>query len=144
MERNFENNAYFFSAFKKLEQSYTKHLLKALGRFTLSPNEIEVLCCLIHTNSAREIVAMTDVSKGLVSRSVKSLKEKGYITAQVSNADKREQTLVLTTKGEEIRLAIEETRAEFFEKAFNHFETTERQVFEALLKLMTNNIDAEG
>lgn len=142
MERNFENNAYFFSAFKKLEQSYTKHLLNALGRFTLSPNEIEVLCCLIHTNSAREIVAMTDVSKGLVSRSVKSLKEKGYITAQVSNADKREQTLVLTSKGEEIRLAIEETRAQFFEKAFNHFETTERQVFEALLKLMTNNIDA--
>ena len=85
---------------------------------------------------------MTDVSKGLVSRSVKSLKEKGYITAQVSNTDKREQTLVLTSKGEEIRLAIEETRAEFFEKAFNHFETTERQVFEALLKLMTNNIGA--
>ena len=142
MERNFENNVYFFNAFKKLEQSYTKHLLKALGRFTLSPNEIEVLCCLIHTNSAREIVAMTDVSKGLVSRSVKSLKEKGYITAEVSNTDKREQTLVLTAKGEEIRLAIEETRAQFFEKAFTHFETTERQVFEALLKLMTNNIGA--
>ncbi|MBR2333757.1 MAG: hypothetical protein IKA59_00250, partial [Clostridia bacterium] len=76
MDRNYESNAYLFASFKKLEKAYTEYLLKKLGKYHLSPNEIEVICCLDRTSSAREIVLMTDVSKGLVSRSVKGLREK--------------------------------------------------------------------
>jgi DNA-binding MarR family transcriptional regulator len=143
MEAKYESNAYLFGAFKKLEKAYTEYLLKKLGKYQLSPNEIEVLCALPHTTSAREIVLMIDVSKGLVSRSVKSLKAKGYITATLSSKDKREQCLQLTEDGESVRLEIERARAQFFEKAFEHYEGTERQVFEALVKLLTKNLDID-
>ena len=143
MERNYQSNAYFFASFKKLEKAYTEYLLKKLGKYHLSPNEIEVICCLPHINSAKEIVDMTDVSKGLVSRSVNSLKNKGYITTTLSLKDKREQFLALTDEGENIRKIIEQTRSEFFEKAFQHYESTERQVFEALVKMMSKNLDIE-
>lgn len=143
MDRNYESNAYLFASFKKLEKAYTEYLLKKLGQYHLSPNEIEVICCLDRTSSAREIVLMTDVSKGLVSRSVKGLREKGYITTTLSDKDKREQYLALTEEGEAIRLVIEQSRVDFFEKAFEHYEGTERQVFEALVKLMSKNLDLE-
>lgn len=143
MDRNYESNAYLFASFKKLEKAYTEYLLKKLGKYHLSPNEIEVICCLDRTSSAREIVLMTDVSKGLVSRSVKGLREKGYITTTLSDKDKREQYLALTEEGEAIRLVIEQSRVDFFEKAFEHYEGTERQVFEALVKLMSKNLGLE-
>lgn len=143
MDSNYESNAYLFASFKKLEKAYTEYLLKKLGKYHLSPNEIEVICCLDRTSSAREIVLMTDVSKGLVSRSVKGLREKGYITTTLSDKDKREQYLALTEEGEAIRLVIEQSRVDFFEKAFEHYEGTERQVFEALVKLMSKNLDLE-
>ena len=143
MDRNYESNAYLFASFKKLEKAYTEYLLKKLGKYHLSPNEIEVICCLDRTSSAREIVLMTDVSKGLVSRSVKGLREKGCITTTLSDKDKREQYLALTEEGEAIRLVIEQSRVDFFEKAFEHYEGTERQVFEALVKLMSKNLDLE-
>lgn len=143
MSNNYESNAYLFASFKKLEKAYTEYLLKKLGKFHLSPNEIEVLCCLQNTSSAREIVLLTDVSKGLVSRSVNGLRKKGYITTTLSEKDKREQNLALTDEGESLRLKIEEVRAEFFEKAFQHYEGTERQVFEALVKLLTKNLEID-
>ena len=143
MDRNYESNAYLFTSFKKLEKAYTEFLLKTLGKYHLSPNEIEVICALPFTPSAREIVVMTDVSKGLVSRSVQSLRSKGYITATVSSKDKREQHLALTDDGESIRLKIEEARSEFFKKAFQHYEGTERAVFEALVKMLTKNLEID-
>lgn len=143
MDKNYESNAYLFTSFKKLEKAYTEYLLKRLHKYRLSPNEIEVICALPLTSSAREIVMMTDVSKGLVSRSVKSLKAKGYILTTLSEKDKREQHLSLTHEGEAVRLKIEEARATFFEKAFEHYEGTERQVFEALVKMLAKNLQIE-
>lgn len=143
MDKNYESNAYLFTSFKKLERAYTEYLLNRLHKYSLSPNEIEVICALPLTSSAREIVIMTDVSKGLVSRSVKSLKAKGYILTTLSDKDKREQHLSLTHEGEAVRLKIEEARATFFEKAFEHYEGTERQVFEALVKMLAKNLQIE-
>ena len=144
MVRNYESNAYLFTSFKKLEKAYTEFLLKKLGKYHLSPNEMEVICALPHTSSAKDIVLLTDVSKGLVSRSVQSLRAKGYIRATLSSKDKREQHLSLTDEGENIRIQIEEARAEFFEKAFQHYESTERQVFEALVKMLTKNLEIDA
>lgn len=141
MDKIRQNNEQIFSAFKKLEKAYTEHLLKKLKRFHLSPNEIEVISALTKTSSAREIALIADVSKGLVSRSVKSLKGKGYITTTLSKKDKREQYLALTEEGEAVLQVIDQTRDEFFEKAFEHYETTERQVFDALVNLMMQNLN---
>ena len=141
MDKIRQNNEQIFSAYKKLENAYTEHLLKKLKRFHLSPNEIEVISALTKTSSAREIALIADVSKGLVSRSVKLLKGKGYITTTLSKKDKREQYLALTEDGEAVLQVIDQTRDEFFEKAFEHYETTERQVFDALVNLMMQNLN---
>ena len=143
MDRNYESNAYLFASFKKLEKAYTEYLLKKLGKYHLSPNEIEVICCLDRTSSAREIVLMTDVSKGLVSRSVKGLREKGYITTTLSDKDKREQYLALTEEGQKIALLIDEANRRFFATAFANFEDTEKKVLTALLKMMMRNLDID-
>ena len=141
MDKIRQDNERFFSAFKKLERAYTEHLLKNLKKFHLSPNEIEVISALTKTSSAREIALIADVSKGLVSRSVKSLRAKGYITTTLSDKDKREQYLALTEEGTGVLEMIECARDEFFETAFQHIEKIEREVFDALVNMMMQNLN---
>lgn len=140
---DFRNAAYYFASYKKLEKSYTDFQLNALDDYDLSPNEIAVLSCLGRINTASEIALHTDVSKALVSRSVKFLKEKGYITTTVSDEDKREQYLALTEEGQKIALLIDEANRRFFATAFANFEDTEKKVLTALLKMMMRNLDID-
>lgn len=138
-----KNAAYHFACYKKLEKSYTDFLLNALDDYDLSPNEIVVLSSLDTVNTASEIALRSDVSKALVSRSVKFLKEKGYITTTVSEEDKREQFLALTDDGRKIAVLIDEATRRFFATAFANFEDTERKVLTALLNMMMRNLNIE-
>ena len=135
---DFRNAAYYFASYKKLEKAYTDFQLNALDDY-----EIAVLSCLGRINTASEIALHTDVSKALVSRSVKFLKEKGYITTTVSDEDKREQYLALTEEGQKIALLIDEANRRFFATAFANFEDTEKKVLTALLKMMMRNLDID-
>ena len=47
----------------------------------------------------------------------------------------------MTEEGEGILEKIECARDEFFETAFQHFEMTERQVFDALVNMMMQNLN---
>lgn len=138
-----KNAAHYFACYKKLEKSYTDFQLNALDDYDLSPNEIVVLSNLEKINTASEIALKTDVSKALVSRSVKFLKEKGYITTTVSEADKREQFLALTEEGKKIAVLIDEANRRFFATAFANFEDTEKRVLTALLKMMMRNLNID-
>ena len=97
-----KNAAYFFSAYRKLLRSYTDFQLNALEGYDLSPNEIVVLSSIETTPPPSEIALRSDVSKALVSRSVKLLTEKNYITATVSDEDKRAQHLTFTHEGRKV------------------------------------------
>ena len=114
--------------------------MEELGEKDLSPNEIVVITCMKESSKASEIAAMANVSKALISRSVKYLKNKGLIEIKLDSKDKREQTLSLTDTGEELYDLIEKNKADFYEKAFDGFSTDERAVLQALLKLMGNNL----
>jgi DNA-binding MarR family transcriptional regulator len=135
------NAAFFFTAYRKLIRAYTDFIMGALKDYELSPNEIVVLSSLETTNTASEIALNSDVSKALVSRSVKLLKEKGFITALISDFDKREQTLSLTDAGRVVAKLIEEANRQFFTQAFADFEENERKVLKALLMMMLNNLN---
>ncbi len=138
-----KNAAYYFACYKKLEKAYTDFQLNALDDYDLSPNEIVVLSSLGRMNTASEIALKSDVSKALVSRSVKFLKAKGYITTTVSEDDKREQFLELTEDGKNIAMLIEEANRRFFATAFANFEDTEKKVLTALLRMMMRNLQIE-
>lgn len=135
------NAAYYFACYKKLERSYIDFQLSALDEYDLSPNEIVVLSSLETTNTASEIALSGDVSKALVSRSVKLLREKEYIVATVSPVDKREQTLEFTPQGKKIAALIDEANRRFFATAFANFEDTEKKVLSALLNMMMRNLN---
>ncbi len=139
-----KNAAFFFSAYRKLLRSYTDFQLNALEDYDLSPNEIVVLSSIETTPTASEIASLSDVSKALVSRSVRLLKEKKYITATVSEDDKREQELALTEEGKKIAELIDEANRRYFATAFANFETNEKQVLKALLQVMMRNLNIGG
>lgn len=140
---NVKSAAYFFSAYRKLLRSYTDFQLNALDGYDLSPNEIVVLSSIETTPTASDIAMQSDVSKALVSRSVKLLKEKDYITATVSEEDKREQELALTEEGKKVAELIDEANRRYFATAFANFEQNEKEVLRALLDTMMRNLNID-
>lgn len=139
-----KNTAYFFAAFRKLLKSYTDYQLKELKGYDLTPNEIVVLSSIGVVGMASDIAQNACVSKALVSRSVKELREKGLISASISEVDKREQKLSLTPEGEKAAQLIAYANQNFYKVAFRRFEDNEKRVLQALLQLMLNNLDEEG
>ena len=138
-----KNAAFFFSAYRKLLRSYTDFQLNALEGYELSPNEIVVLSSIETTPTASEIALKSDVSKALVSRSVKLLKDKNYITATVSESDKREQDLALTEEGKHVAELIDEANRRFFATAFANFEDNEKEALRMLLGMMMRNLNID-
>lgn len=139
-----KNTAFFFAAFRKLLKSYTDYQLKELKGYDLTPNEIVVLSSIGVVGMASDIAQNACVSKALVSRSVKELREKGLISASISEVDKREQKLSLTPEGEKAAQLIADANQNFYKVAFRRFEDNEKRVLQALLQLMLNNLDEEG
>ena len=139
-----KNTAYFFAAFRKLLKSYTDYQLKELKGYDLTPNEIVVLSSIGVVGMASDIAQNACVSKALVSRSVKELREKGLISASISEVDKREQKLSLTPEGEKAAQLIADANQNFYKVAFRRFEDNEKRVLQALLQLKLNNLDEEG
>lgn len=139
-----KNTACFFAAFRKLLKSYTDYQLKELKGYDLTPNEIVVLSSIGVVGMASDIAQNACVSKALVSRSVKELREKGLISASISEVDKREQKLSLTPEGEKAAQLIADANQNFYKVAFRRFEDNEKRVLQALLQLMLNNLDEEG
>ncbi len=136
-----KNTAYYFAVFRKLLRSYTDFQMKELKDYNLTPNEIVVLSSIDSVGLASDIAFDANVSKALVSRSVKQLKDKGLICAQISTVDKREQMLSLTEEGERVACLIQEANDKFYKVAFRRFEDNEKRVLQALLKLMLQNLD---
>lgn len=125
-------------------KSYTDYQLKELKEYDLTPNEIVVLSSIGVVGMASDIAQNACVSKALVSRSVKELREKGLISASISEVDKREQKLSLTPEGEKAAQLIADANQNFYKVAFRRFEDNEKRVLQALLQLMLNNLDEEG
>jgi len=129
-----------FLSFHKLLGEFQEYQMEQLKDYNLTPNEVAVLANVGTISTASEIAQNIDVSKALISRSVKSLKDKGYIEISISVVDKREQKLVLTEKGKELSEEIIAINNDFYEIAFNGLQSQEKEVLSLLLKMMYKNI----
>ena len=92
-------------------------------------------------STASAIARDADVSKALVSRSVKSLKDKGLIETSISAFDKREQDLRLTESGQEVAKRIEEANEKFYRIATQNTEDRALEITELMLEIIIKNLN---
>ena len=133
-----------FASFKTLTRAYNDYVTGCVSEYALSPNEVAVLDGLQTVSTASAIARDADVSKALVSRSVKSLKDKGLIETSISAVDKREQDLRLTEKGREIALRIEEANERFYTVATQNTEDRALEITELMLEIIIKNLNVVG
>lgn len=136
-----ENLAGYLLLFNKIEQAYDAHMSNALKEYALTPNEIIVLSLADGNTTASQIALLKDVSKALVSRSVKLLRQKGYIVCELSPSDKREQRLILTPDGVKLKAKIIDEMSKFSKAALKGFDDERQAALRLLLKYILKNID---
>lgn len=137
-------STFMLASCKKILRIYTDYVESALDGYDLSPNEIIVLSSLGTSSTASQIAADFDVSKALVSRSVKRLKTLNYITVAISETDKREQLLTLTEEGRAIADKIERANVRFGYSALDRMTEDQRNALRMMLKLIVRNLDNGG
>ena len=129
-----------YTSFDKILKYLKAYSHNEMKNYNLTPNEIQVLSNLDTKCTSSEIAKQVNASKALVSRSVKLLLQKGYITATLSEIDKREFVIKLTESGEEVRNKIMSVKDTFTKRAFQDFGEEEFTVLKALLGLVLRNL----
>ena len=82
--------------FNQIRRVYANELNLKFTNENFSPNEISILILLSNNpsiNTSSQLCTILGVSKGLISRSIDVLVEKGYIICAKDDADKRIQRL---------------------------------------------------
>ncbi|MCI8733637.1 MAG: winged helix-turn-helix transcriptional regulator [Clostridia bacterium] len=131
-----------FASFRTLMRAYNDYITGCVSDYSLSPNEVAVLDGLQTVSTASAIAKDADVSKALVSRSVKSLKDKGLIEISISAVDKREQDLKLTDKGLEVAAIIDEANNRFYRLATRGTEDKALEITGLMLEIIIKNLSA--
>lgn len=143
-DKSNQNALYCFAAFRLILHKHNDALAAAVAEYGLSPNEIDVISLIDGVTTATSIAERLDVSKALVSRSVKMLGAKELIRVAVSERDKREQRLELTDKGREIALVIVNTDLLFAKKMMTSLDADKQSVLKLLLKRILVNLESGG
>ncbi|ADC66037.1 transcriptional regulator, MarR family [Ferroglobus placidus DSM 10642] len=86
----------------------------------------------------KEIVEETGLTKGTVSKALKSLEEKGLITRK---RDGREYVIHLTEEGKAMIKKLERIASEINEKMLRGFEREEVKILERLLERILRNLE---
>ena len=129
-----------FASFRTLLRTYNEYITGCVSEYSLSPNEVAVIEGLQTVSTASAIARDEDVSKALVSRSVKSLKDKGLIKIAISAVDKREQDLALTEEGQRVAKIIEEANIRFYGRATKGTEDRALEITELMLEIIIKNL----
>ena len=82
----------FLRLSNRLREYYGKQIKDRFSEYTFSPNEISILILLQNNTSittSTQLRVVLGVSKALVSRSVTSLEQKGFVLVKPDSKDKR-------------------------------------------------------
>ncbi len=135
---------YLLASARRLLSARERALAEATDGAGFSPNEIAVLMGLETVNTASQLAKDLDVSKALISRSVRSLKERGLIDISISKMDKREQNLSLTEEGERLAKRLASIERRFCSTALNGLSDELEIVVKKTLKLILKNAEGGG
>jgi DNA-binding MarR family transcriptional regulator len=92
--------------------------------------------------SASEIAQYKNISKGLIARSVDSLSEKGYLTADRDKNDRRLVRLQLTEKSGEIVERIRRCRKDFVEELHKDIPEEDLEILHRTASIMNQNVES--
>lgn len=136
MQTNVETLLGYFS---QIRRYYANALNQRLQNNTLSPSEISILILLSNNPSittGTQLTVLLGISKGLVSRSVDALAQRGLVTITADPNDKRIRQLQLSKASasliQELKQEMQAINAELFEGIaeadIRHMEQTMMQI----------------
>ncbi|MBP2025564.1 MarR family winged helix-turn-helix transcriptional regulator [Peptoniphilus stercorisuis] len=137
-----ENNIFYiyFQVIKK----YKDYMEKKLCDFNLAPAEIDVVTFLINNIesdiTAKDIVEVRGISKGLVSKAVSSLRRRKIIYIVDNPLDKRSVFLRINTKELDLIDAVKVENRIFLKKLLRDMTMEELQFFSNINNRMLENM----
>lgn len=132
------------ACFVKIDKVYQKLCSQSVSEYGFTPNEIVVMMFLANNEglkSASEIAQYRNISKGLIARSVDSLCEKGYITADRDKNDRRLVRLQLTEKSHEVVERIWRCRKDFVEELHREIPEEDIKILHRTASIMNQNVE---
>jgi len=128
--------------FSYIVKTYWQFVEEYMKNSSFSPNEMNLMLFLANNkaDTAIDFVKETGFSKSLLTRSVDSLTEQGYIKKELDQEDKRFTHLKLTKKGEDIALNLRTLRSDFINKLTDKISQEEFLAFQETLEKMKLNI----
>ena len=133
----------FWEFIISLESEYGSYRKKIMNRFSLSAAETDILMFLSNNpqyDTGTDISRIRKIPKSQVSTSVKSLCEKGYLSTDYKENNRKSIHLSLTTSALSVTDYGKTVQAEFADLLFSGFSEEEKSEFERLHIRIADNI----
>lgn len=140
MGNNKEIQNILFSLMFELKSEFTKSMKG--NRFELAPMHQKVLAYFCHFSGStqQEMVERTGRDKAQITRLLKELEVKGFISRQKDEADKRSYKVRATEKGKAAFMELKKHEDTITGKLLAGFTENELDQLEMLLKRMRKNL----
>lgn len=136
------NGESFLVAFRKARKKHMKYISQAAHEYALTPNQAEIMLFLWNNaefNTAKDIVHYISVSKGLVSRSIDALIQRGYLLTAEDEKDGRLQRLIITSEGKIPTEKLSASSNAFFRQMTDGIPKKELQIcYHTILTILEN------
>lgn len=144
----YKEESNIFYIYFQIIKKYKKYMEKSLEEFELTPAEIDVLTFLINNMdkdiTASEISMHRGISKGLVSRAVKLLKDKKLIRTKENFEDGRSVYLKIIDEESKVVKKVKEMNEIFIEQLIKDIDIEDLNLFLKINNRMLNNIKDIG
>ena len=140
---NYDHTLEYMLLFRRIIRAYDEHMAKALADVRLTPNEIATLALIDGKTTTSAIAKRNEVSKALVSRSIKCLSDSGYVTMTQSDVDKRELILTPTESGERLKKLIDLEGERSAAAALKDFDEDRKNALRILLMLVIRGYEGK-
>ncbi len=133
----------FWEFIISLESEYGSYRKKIMNRFSLSAAETDILMFLSNNpqyDTGTDISRIRKIPKSQVSTSVKSLCEKGYLSTDYKENNRKSIHLSLTKSALSVTDYGKTVQAEFADLLFSGFSEEEKSEFERLHIRIADNI----
>lgn len=144
MKRNVES---LLSSFAKIRRFYANELQNKLEGESLTPNEISILILLANNPSittSSQLVYFSQVSKGLVSRSIDGLVKKGLVQCMPDDKDHRVQRITLTKDSKIVTSKITKEARKINERILKDISEDEIIQMENTISKIIERFESEG
>ena len=132
-----------------ISRGHTIYLNHHLEDFVINASQLHLLFEISHQKNINQekIATRCNINKGAVARSIKKLEEKGLVTRQIDDANRRQNRISLTDKGEEtlhesINL-LKNWEEEVFDENIIEKELLQKALKDIAIKTMELNIKGD-